>query len=147
MPEYDFKSEHVKRVRAIIDSVGLQLPLPKVNPSPVSAPSVVTSLAFVLVLKHSPVLALLLVVVTLLLDWFDGLIAKKYELCSREGYLVDLVADRAYEAILFIPYFALCFYLFILNGVLTLFGIAKHKHILLPLRAVFIVAFVFLELV
>jgi len=147
MREYDFKSEHVKRVRAIIDSVGLQLPLPKVNPSTVSALSVVTSLAFVLVLKHSPVLALLLVVVTLLLDWFDGLIAKKYELCSREGYLVDLVADRASEAILFIPYFAPWFYLFILNGVLTLFGTAKHKHILLPLRAVFIVAFVFLELV
>lgn len=147
MPEYDFKSEHVKRVRAIIDSVGLQLPLPKVNPSPVSAPSVVTSLAFVLVLKHSPVLALLLVVVTLLLDWFDGLIAKKYELCSREGYLVDLIADRISEAILFIPYLMPWFCLFILNSILTLFGIAKRKQIILPLRAAFIVAFVFLELV
>ena len=102
MREYGFKSEHVKRLRAIIDSVGLQLPLPRINPSLVSALSVVTSLAFILVLKHSPVLALLLVVMTLLLDWFDGLIAKKRELCSREGYLVDPVADRASEAILFI---------------------------------------------
>jgi len=147
MREYGFKSEYVKKLRTIIDSVGLQLPLPRINPSLVSALSVVTSLAFVLVLKHAPVVALLLVVVTLLLDWFDGLIAKKYELCSREGYLVDLAADRLSEAILFIPYFVPWFYLFILNGALTLFGIARHKHILLPLRAAFIVAFFFLEVV
>jgi len=87
MREYGFKSKCVKRLRAIIDPVGLRLPLPRINPSLVSALSVVTSLAFLLVLRHSPAAALALVVITLLLDWFDGLIAKKYGLCSREGYL------------------------------------------------------------
>ena len=147
MREYGFKSEYVKKLRAIIDSVGLQLPLLRINPSLVSALSIVTSLAFILVLKHSPVVAWSLVVITLLLDWLDGLIAKKYELCSREGYLVDLIADRISEAILFIPYLMPWFCLFILNSILTLFGIAKRKQIILPLRAAFIVAFVFLELV
>ena len=147
MREYGFKSEYVKRLRAITDSIPLQLPLPRVNPSLVSALSIVTSLAFILVLKHSPVVAWSLVVITLLLDWLDGLIAKKYELCSREGYLVDLIADRISEAILFIPYLVPWFCLFILNSILTLFGIAKRKQIILPLRAAFIVAFVFLELV
>ena len=147
MREYGFKSECVKKLRAVIDSVGLQLPLPRINPSLVSALSIVTSLAFVLVLKHSPAAALSLVMITLLLDWFDGLIAKKYEICSRQGYLVDLAADRVSEAILFIPYFAPWFYLFIVNSALTVFGVAKHKHILLPLRAVFIIVFVFVELV
>lgn len=52
MREYGFKSEYVKRFRAITDSVGLRLPLPRINPSLVSALSVVTSLAFLLVLKH-----------------------------------------------------------------------------------------------
>jgi phosphatidylglycerophosphate synthase len=147
MREYGFKSEYVKKLRAITDSIPLQLPLPRVNPSLVSALSIVTSLAFILVLKHSPVVAWSLVVITLLLDWLDGLIAKKYELCSREGYLVDLIADRISEAILFIPYLMPWFCLFILNSILTLFGIAKRKQIILPLRAAFIVAFVFLELV
>jgi phosphatidylglycerophosphate synthase len=147
MREYGFKSEYVKKLRAITDSIPLQLPLPRVNPSLVSALSIVTSLAFILVLKYSPVVAWSLVVITLLLDWLDGLIAKKYELCSREGYLVDLIADRISEAILFIPYLVPWFCLFILNSILTLFGIAKRKQIILPLRAAFIVAFVFLELV
>jgi len=147
MREYGFKSEYVKKLRAITDSIPLQLPLPRVNPSLVSALSIVTSLAFILVLKHSPVVAWSLVVITLLLDWLDGLIAKKYELCSREGYLVDLIADRISEAILFIPYLMPWFCLFILNSILTLFGIAKRKQFILPLRAAFIVAFVFLELV
>jgi len=147
MREYGFKSEYVKKLRAITDSIPLQLPLPRVNPSLVSALSIVTSLTFILVLKHSPVVAWSLVVITLLLDWLDGLIAKKYELCSREGYLVDLIADRISEAILFIPYLVPWFCLFILNSILTLFGIAKRKQIILPLRAAFIVAFVFLELV
>jgi len=142
MREYGFKSECVKKLRAVIDSVGLQLPLPRINPSLVSALSIVTSLAFVLVLRHSPAAALSLAVVTLLLDWFDGLIAKKYEMCSREGYLVDLAADRVSEAILFIPYFVPWFYLFIVNSALAVLGIAKHKHILLPLRAAFIVALI-----
>ena len=147
MREYGFKSEYVKKLRAITDSIPLQLPLPRVNPSLVSALSIVTSLAFILVLKHSPVVAWSLVVITLLLDWLDGLIAKKHELCSREGYLVDLIADRISEAILFIPYLVPWFCLFILNSILTLFGIAKHKQIILPLRAAFIVAFIFMELV
>jgi len=147
MREYGFKSEYVKKLRAITDSIPLQLPLPRVNPSLVSALSIVTSLAFILVLKHSPVVAWSLVVITLLLDWLDGLIAKKHELCSREGYLVDLIADRISEAILFIPYLMPWFCLFILNSILTLFGIAKHKQIILPLRAAFIVAFIFMELV
>jgi len=146
MREYGHKSEYVKKFRAIIDPVGLHLPLPRINPSLVSALSVVTSLAFVLVLKRSPAAALSLAVITLLLDWFDGLIAKKYEMCSREGYLVDLAADRVSEAILFIPYFFPWFYLFIVNSALTVFGIARHKHIILPLRAAFIMA-LFVQLV
>lgn len=83
-------SEYVKRFRTITDSIGLRLPLPRINPSLVSALSVVTSLAFLLVLRRSPA---------------------------------------------------------IVSGALTLFGIVKHKHIILPLRAAFIVAFFFLELV
>jgi hypothetical protein len=147
MREYDFKATYVRRLRAIPDSVALQLPLPRIDPSLVSALSIVTSLAFLLVLKHSHLLALVLIVVTISLDWLDGLIAKKHELCSRNGYLVDLVADRASEAIMFIPFPVPWSCLFVLNAVLTLFGVAAHKHVILPLRQLFVVAFFLFEVV
>ena len=147
MREYGYKAAYVRELRAIVDPIALQLPLPRIDPNLVSALSVVTSLGFLLAWNHSRALALLLLLITVSLDWCPGLIAKKYELCSREGYLVDLIADRISEAILFIPYLMPWFCLFILNSILTLFGIAKRKQIILPLRAAFIVAFVFLELV
>jgi len=147
MREYGYKAAYVRELRAIVDPIALQLPLPRIDPNLVSALSVVTSLGFLLAWNHSRALALLLLLITVSLDWCDGLIAKKYELCSRKGYLVDLVADRVSEGIIFLPFLVPWFCLFILNSILTLFGIAKRKQIILPLRAAFIVAFVFLELV
>lgn len=76
-------------------------------------------------------------ILTLLLDWLDGLIAKKHNLVSEKGYIVDVAADRLSEAIIFIPFFYPWFYFFTLNMLLTIAGFIKNRHIILPLRAIF----------
>lgn len=137
------KLKYVRKIREITDYIFLKLPLPKVNPNIISGLSILTSLLFILSLKYSLILAFVLIISTLLFDWFDGLIAKKYSLCSDEGYIVDVTSDRLSEGIMFIPFFIPWFYLFVLNSILTVFSFAKNKHIIIPLRHIFAIYFFF----
>lgn len=139
------KTRLVRRVRAVVDYLFLRLPLPKVNPNVLSGLSIITSLLFVLTLRVSSTVALSFIIITLLLDWFDGLIAKKHNLCSEEGYIVDLVSDRVSEGIMFTPFFVPWFFLFVINSILAVVSFIKRKHIVLPLRHAFLITFVFFE--
>jgi len=135
----------VRKARAMVDHVLLRPPLPRVNPDVLSGLSIITSLVFTLALRYSSVAALVLIIVTLLLDWFDGLIAQKHNLFSEEGYIVDLASDRLSEGIMFIPFFFPWFYLFLVNAILTVFSFTKKKHVILPLRQAFLVVFLILK--
>ncbi len=133
----------VKKIREMTDRVFLKMPLPKINPNTVSGISVLTSLIFVLVLKYSLVLSIILLAATILLDWLDGLIAKKHNLCSEEGCMADIASDRLSEGIIFIPFFMPWFYLFALNNILAYLSFARRRHIILPLRHVFLLYLLF----
>jgi phosphatidylglycerophosphate synthase len=134
------KLKYVRKTREAIDSF-LCLPLPNINPNIISGLSVLTSLFFILALKYSSALAFIFIIITILLDWFDGLIAKKYKKCSEEGYIVDVTSDRLSEGIIFAPFFIPWFYLFVLNNILTIFSFTKNRHIILPIRHVFLIYF------
>lgn len=134
------KLKIVEKIREKTDYIFLKLPLPKINPNIISGFSILTSLVFILVLSY-PWLAFIFIIITIMLDWFDGLIAKKHHTVSEQGYMVDLTADRLSEGIMFIPFFMPCFFLFALNNVLTLIGFTKKTHIILPLRHLFLVYF------
>ncbi len=126
----------VKRVRDITDELLLQLPLPKTNPNRISGLSLVTSVLFILTLDQ-PALSLSFLFLTLLLDWLDGLVAKKHGLCCEEGYMVDVTSDRLSEGIMFSAFFFPWFPLFALNTLLTLLSFKKNTHIAIPLRHIF----------
>lgn len=143
MADHD-KLEIVKKLRAMTDYYLLRLPLPKINPNIVSGLSIISSLGFVLSLSESSLkLPFAFLIITLLLDWLDGLIAKKHSLASEKGYIVDVASDRLSEAIIFIPFFFPWFYLFTINMILTMFSFVGNRHIILPLRAIFAVYFYF----
>jgi len=135
----------VKKLRAMTDYFMLRLPLPKINPNIVSGMSIITSLGFVLSLSLSEnlIISFAFLAATLLLDWLDGLIAKKHNLVSEEGYMVDVVSDRLSEGIIFVPFFVPWFFLFSLNNILAIFSFTRKKHIILPLRHIFIIYFFF----
>lgn len=120
----------------------IRLPLPRVHPNLVSVFSVFTSVLFLLCfLEGLRMLALFFLLFTLLLDWMDGLIAKKYAICSKHGYLVDMISDRLSEGITFIPFIVPWLYLSLLNFVLVFVGIAVSRHVVLPLRQAFVIYF------
>lgn len=140
------KFRSVNSLRSKVDRFGLALPLPNVNPNFVSGLSILTSMLFVLFLRISPIISIIFLIITVLFDWFDGLIAKKFGRASEEGYLVDLVSDRLSEGIMFSVVFFPWFFLFTLNCLLTMRAVVKKKHVIIPLRHIFLVYYAFLIL-
>jgi len=55
--------------------------------------------------------------------------------------MVDVVSDRLSEGIIFVPFFVPWFFLFSLNNILAIFSFTRKKHIILPLRHIFIIYF------
>ncbi|MCX6817969.1 MAG: CDP-alcohol phosphatidyltransferase family protein [Candidatus Aenigmarchaeota archaeon] len=128
-----------------IDKIGMVMPLPNVSPNALSGLSIVFSLLFVLTLGQ-PFVALALLACVLLLDWLDGMVARKYGKTSDEGYIVDVASDRLSEAVVFLPFFFPWFFLFSFNCILVLLAVKRNIHIILPLRHVFLVFYAFLAL-
>jgi len=131
-----------------MDKIGLKLPLPDVNPNMLSGLSVITSFIFLLTIKFSLMLSLVILLITLLLDWFDGIVARKFGHASEEGHMVDVASDRFSESLFFVApaFFFPWFYLFTLNCALSLLSVKKKRHVILPLRHVFFVFCVFILL-
>lgn len=133
------KLKYVVAFRRFTDEIILKTPLPKINPDIVSALSLILSVFFVFynnILYQISILA-----IVLLLDWFDGLIAKKYQYRTNEaekekGWMVDVFADRLSEGIISIIYFMPFFPLFSLNCFLSLWSYKSKKHFILPVRQV-----------
>ena len=121
----------------------MNLPLPDMNPNALSGMSIITSMLFLLSVKYSMPLALTLLFCTLLLDWFDGMVARKFNRTSEEGHLVDIASDRLSEGIVFVAFFP-WFCLFTLNCLLSLWSVAHKRHLILPLRHVFLVFYMIL---
>jgi phosphatidylglycerophosphate synthase len=137
----------VAKMRKYTDHYLLMLPLPRVSPNAISGMSVFLSFVFLFLARFERhLLALITLVVILLLDWFDGLIAQKYGLSSEEGYVCDIAADRLSEGLILIPFFMPWFFIYAIGMFTTWISIKYHVHIMLPLRQAFaiyyLVAFV-----
>lgn len=129
--------------RSRVDKLGLALTFPDMNPNIVSGFSILTSMLFVLLLHFLPVMSMVFLIITILLDWFDGLMARKFERTSEEGYMVDVTSDRLSEGIIFSVIFFPWFFLFTLNCLLTIKSFARRQHVILPLRHIFLVFYAF----
>jgi len=136
----------VSLFRQKIDTPILKLPWPYFHPNLISFFSIIFSILFVVTLKWlNPYISLACLILNFMLDWADGLVAKKYNLCSKKGWVIDVVADRISEGIIFFNFFNPWFYLFILNSVLTVISYFIKKQIILPLRLAFIIYFVIIK--
>jgi phosphatidylglycerophosphate synthase len=105
-----------------------------------------TSILFLLTAKSYPLIAMAFLILTLILDWLDGVIARKFGTASYEGYLTDVASDRFSEGIIFLGFFFPWFYLFCLNCALSLVSVKMRRHLILPLRHAFLVFYAFLLL-
>lgn len=122
----------------LTDDIFMKLPFPNIDPRIVSFISVFLSILAVILLRFNKLLFFTIYLIAMLVDGIDGMIARKYNTGTHEGYLCDVMCDRLAEGIVmvnFLPWFAL----FIVNLFLSLFSIAKKTHKILPLRFLFIV--------
>ncbi len=119
-----------------------RLPLPDVSPSWYHALALGLSVVYLYV--HSPWLKIVLIVVILLADWLDGATARRYSKGSRAGYVLDVVTDRASEALIFSAESSAAigqvfFVLWLLNLVLAFYSVRTNKHTSLALRSAYLV--------
>ena len=136
----------MKGLRNYTDKLGLMLPLPNIRPSIVSGLSVVTSMLFLYCSTFSAYAAFAFLFTTLMLDWFDGLIARKYGSTSEEGYIIDVASDRFSESLILVTpaFFFPWFLFFTINCVLAMISVARERHLIIPLRHVFLIFYAFL---
>ncbi len=136
------KLKFVSAFRKFTDSCVAFLPLPNVNPDIVSLMSLILSAVFLFF--DNILVQIIILIFVLILDWMDGLIARKYNFRKNEkeeekGWMVDVIIDRLSEGVIFILYFNPWFWLFILNSILSLVSYKIRKHLSLPLRQAFLV--------
>ena len=116
--------------------------LPNINPDIVSVLSVfLMAVAFVRPLDYWWIV--MFATASLILDWLDGVIARKFDRVSRRGYWVDMTCDRICELMIAIYSPLLWVPLFAVNMILTFVNMKTRVHLMLPLRAAFIIFFLF----
>lgn len=117
-------------------------PLPNVNPTWISLASI-GAMMLIYVWPQHLILVAVTVLVSIFLDWLDGLVARHYNRASKRGYQIDAICDRASEALLCSLFFYPWFYLLIINIVLTGISWRTQIHFVLSIRLLFILAVIF----
>ncbi|MBI3384828.1 CDP-alcohol phosphatidyltransferase family protein [Candidatus Gottesmanbacteria bacterium] len=142
MDEIPARHHLAKFYKNILSQLEDYLYLPQINPSYYQIAAIVLSIGFLY--TGGLWSKVILLTFILLLDWFDGATARKYQKTNYEGLLIDMTADRLSEAFIFIkeiisPLGRIFFFLFLLNLVLSFVSLKLNKIFILPLRFIFLI--------
>ncbi|MFH1171686.1 MAG: CDP-alcohol phosphatidyltransferase family protein [bacterium] len=145
----DTRPAYWNRLRARVDRWYASFPLPRINPDLVSLVAIFVAFLFVVAVSIQLLfVAWIFLVIHLFLDGLDGAIARKYlyrktRIQQQHGQLVDIIADRASEGVLFVipPFFLPWFPLFLLNTVLAIVAVRQQRMLIVPLRLLFFIVF------
>ena len=137
------KYDWMIRFRSWADSFVMEgVPLPNVNPNIVSILSVFAAVSAFLYGENLWWI-FSMILLSLLLDWLDGVIARKYNRVSRRGYWIDIICDRLNELIIAIYSPLLWLPMFFLNLILTFLNHKTNVHMIMPLRVTFLIFLLF----
>ena len=136
------RTKLAKIYRSVLDRYESYLVFPIRDPNFYQVLSVFLSAVFLF--KPQPFLGVCLMSLILLSDWMDGAAARKYKLTSREGWMIDVVVDRISEGFIFVVYLGtfvgnLCFGIYLLNIIGSIYSIKSGKHLLLPIRFFYLI--------
>ena len=100
--------------------------------------------SFFFLFTKSNIHQIILISLILIFDWFDGATARKYNLTSKKGYLIDVVVDRISEGLIFSAILnsivgKIFFSLYLLNNLLSFYSIKSGKHNIIALRFFYLV--------
>jgi phosphatidylglycerophosphate synthase len=125
-----------------------KLPLPKVDPNFISFLSCIFSLFFLIIWQtdfpQKIPISFTCLIFSLMLDWLDGLIARKHKIASEKGWLMDTASDRLSEIFILLsfPFFP-WLYLVFWNILLSFISYLTKKQFTMHLRLFFLIYFVF----
>jgi len=119
--------------------------LPNIRPAYYDVAAILLSLLFFVITPAW--LRILILVLILLTDWLDGATARRYTVLRKEGYLMDVMTDRASEGLIFVSTIGtmlgkVFFLLWMLNLILGFYSLVSKKHAALPLRIVYLIVLI-----
>ncbi|MEK6973741.1 MAG: CDP-alcohol phosphatidyltransferase family protein [Nanoarchaeota archaeon] len=136
------------KLRKPIDDFIVKIPFPRINPDYISFFTLITTIISVYFFLNGKLWVFwIFLLLTLLLDWLDGTIARKYKMESIKGWWLDKIIDRISEIIIF-SFVWLPGLLFIPIGLLIMYLSYKNKFPLLlmfmpPLRFILLAVYFF----
>lgn len=132
------------KIRKLYDHWLIRLPWPNIDPTAVSLLSVMAALGFVYFHMHDYYwIAVIMLILNMLFDVIDGVIARKYFRTSRKGWIIDTLTDRMSELIIVSVFFTPWFYFWIVNVVLSFRSYVTNKSFILYLRVFFLIYYLF----
>ena len=131
--------------RSVLNKWEKYLIFPSKNPSHYQVVGLLLSIGYLF--TTNLIIQIGLVAIILTLDWMDGAVARKYNLVGREGWMIDVFVDRLSEgfifaAHLFTPLGTTFFLLYIINIFLSMYSVRSGKHILLPIRFIWLLVLI-----
>ncbi len=128
--------------RSVLAVLEKRLVLPDISPSFYHLAGLVLSVAFLYTAGRG--IKILIILLILIADWLDGATARRFNKCSRSGYILDVVTDRVSEGLIFSTEAGaaigkLFYLLWLANLVLAFYVLRINKHTSLPLRCAYLV--------
>ncbi len=126
--------------RSVLAFLEKRIYLPNITPSYYHVFGLAASVFFFY--SEATWLKVLVLALILAADWADGATARRYNRCSRSGYMIDVVTDRASEGLIFsaggeMPIGQVFYLLWLINLGLAYYSIHSGRHFSLPLRFVY----------
>jgi phosphatidylglycerophosphate synthase len=131
--------------RSLLAYVEKRIYLPNITPSYYHVFGLIASVLFLYI--QATWVKVLVLALILVADWADGATARRYNRCSRSGYLLDVVTDRASEGLIFAAgagtVAGQVFYaLWLVNLGLAYYSVRSGRHSSLPLRFVYMLVLI-----
>lgn len=128
--------------RSLLERFEKYLVFPFKNPNVYTLCAVLLSILFLLISNIT--IRLILLTIILLLDWMDGVAARKLKSVSKSGYLTDATFDRISEGIITASilgtwYGDILFFLYIINIILVFYSVKKGTSYLIAVRFFYLI--------
>lgn len=133
--------------RFISENLGAALPLFNVNPNLISLIGFIFTIPAIIFINFYP-LNVILIFVSLILDWLDGVYARRLNKVSYRGYMIDVTLDHLANILLSIAllnayYGKVLLTLSIVNIALLYYSLKIKRHIMFPIRMIIFLILIF----
>ncbi len=113
------------------------LVFPLKNPAHYQIIGLLLSMGYLFLTSYTAKITLIMII--LILDWYDGAAARKFHMTNKAGWMTDVTVDRLSEGFIIMteianPIGKILMLLFVFNVSLSFYSVRTGKHYVMPLR-------------